>query len=203
LRHIRDITAEEAANWTFPTVAVTGNAFRHRFNHHQLQRFARLHNLPLFRWTNEIVKASPAMTAESMDALQDAIKSDFRFSQSFCYGAPITLNENLCPMATERGVSNGTMCTLHSISGTKQLDRAPFINAENPSAEEVWIKFPEWVVVATVHVFVQADFPGHLIPPESLTPDGRLLIFLKSKRGKRGKKWPVLEYLTHDNRLRR
>jgi hypothetical protein len=205
LRHIRDIPAEEAANWTFPTVAVTGNAFRHRFNEHQLQRFACMHNLPLFRWTNDIVKSSPAMTTESTDALRDANKSDFRFSQSFCFGAPITLNENLCPMATERGVSNGTKCTLHAISGSERMDRLPYIDAENPSAQDVWIKCPEWVVVATVDVFVQANFPGHPIPPESLTQDGRLLIFLKSKRGKskRGKNWPVLEYLTHDKRLRR
>ena len=83
------------------------------------------------------------------------------------------------------------------------MDRLPFMDAENPSAQDVWIQCPEWVVVATVDVFVQANFPGHPIPPESLTQDGRLLIFLKSTRGKQGKKWPVFEFLTHDNRLER
>ena len=83
------------------------------------------------------------------------------------------------------------------------MDRLPFMDAENPSAQDVWIQCPEWVVVATVDVFVQANFPGHPIPPESLTQDGRLLIFLKNKRSKQGKKWPVLEFLTHDKRLQR
>ena len=106
-------------------------------------------------------------------------------------------------MATEKGVSNGTKCTLHAISGSEPMDRRPFIDIVNPSAQDVWIKCPEWVVVATVDVFDQAKFPDHLIPAESLTQDGRLLIFLKSKRSKRGKKWPVFEYLTDDKRLRR
>jgi hypothetical protein len=105
-------------------------------------------------------------------------------------------------MATERGVSNGTKCTLHAISGSEPMHRVPHIDATNASAQDVWIKCPEWVVVATVDVFDQAKFTEHPIPAESLTQDGRLLIFLKSKRSKRGKKCPVLEYVI-DNRLKR
>ena len=189
LRHIRDISAAEAATWIFPTVAVTGNAFRERFNYHQLQRFSRIHALPLIRWTNEIVKASPT---SDKNVLIDRSKYDFRLSQSFCYGAPVTLNENISPMSTEKGVSNGTRCTFHCISGSSFPFRDTFIDVEN----DVWIDTPQWVVVATVDKF--SKFPG--IPPEALTEDGRLLVCLKNKRSKTK---ITLEVVTLDKRLQR
>jgi hypothetical protein len=55
LRHISDISADEAENWAFPTIATTGNAFRERLNHHQLSRFSRAHGMTLFKWPVKIV----------------------------------------------------------------------------------------------------------------------------------------------------
>ncbi len=123
----------------------------------------------------------------------DRSKYDFRLSQSFCYGAPVKLNENISPMSTEKGVSNGTRCTFHCISGSSFPFRDSLIDVEN----DVWIDTPQWVV-ATVDKFDLAKFLGIL--PEALTEDGRLLVCLKNKRSKTR---ITLEVVTLDKRLQK
>ena len=188
---ISDTSPEEAQAWAFPKIATPGNAFRMRLNNHQIQRFSRLHQLPLFKWRNTILGVAPAMTE---NVHEDLCKNDERFSQCFCYGAPVTLISNFKSSATEKGVSNGTRCTLHAISSENPVDQEPFINPDRPAAADVWIRCPTWVVLATVDKFDQAMFPGcETIPASALTEDGRLLIYMQSKPRKKLVTVDVLE----------
>jgi hypothetical protein len=101
---------------------------------------------------------------------------------------------NFKPNATEKGVSNGTKCTLHAISSENPVDQHPFIDAARPAAADVWIDRPKWVVLATVDKFDQAMFPDcEQIPAEALTSDGRLLIYMESRRLKKLVNVEVLE----------
>jgi hypothetical protein len=188
---ISNMLPDEAKEWAFPKIATPGNAFRMRLNNHQIQRHSHFHQLPLFKWSNTIKGVVPAMPEI---VHQDLLKNDPRFFQCFCYGAPVTLMSNFKSNATEKGVSNGTKCTLHAISCQNPVDQQPFINPDRPAAADVWIRCPKWVVLATVDKFEQAMFPGcEEIPAEALTSDGRLLIYLKSTRLKKVVKVAVLE----------
>ena len=190
-RSISDMSPEEANEWVFPKIATTGNAFRMRLNNHQIQRHSQLHQLPLFKWPNKIKEVAPAMPE---NVHLDLCKNDPRFFQCFCYGAPVTLTSNFRSNATEKGVSNGTKCTLHAIASENPVDQQPFIDLDRPAAADVWISCPKWIVLATVDKFDQAMFPGcEQIPAEALTSDGRLLIYLQSKRLKKLVQVDVLE----------
>ncbi len=73
----------------------------------------------------------------------------------------------------------------------------PCINPQDPSAGEVWVKKPKWLVLATVDVYDQANFPGNPIPVEALTSDGRLLICMTQQTRK-----VKIEVLRQDVRLK-
>ncbi len=75
----------------------------------------------------------------------------------------------------------------------------PCINPQDPSAGEVWVEKPKWLVLATVDVYDQANVPGNLIPVEALTSDGRLLICMKSSKLNKPVK---IEVLRQDVRLK-
>jgi hypothetical protein len=195
LRHISDISGDERNDWAFPTIATTGNAFRERLNQHQLSRFSCTHRLPLFKWPVKIMKACPSIPRFDHDVL---VKTDPRFFGAFCYGSPVTLTENIGRFATKKGVSNGTKCTMHAIWSKTTCE--PYINPQDPSAGDVWIERPKWLVLATVDKYDQANFPGNPIPVEALTSDGRLLICMKSSKLSKPVK---IEVLRQDARLQK
>jgi hypothetical protein len=195
-RHLDDNSADEVGDWAFPTIATTGNSFRQRLNQHQLSRFSRAHGMPLYKWPVKIQKSTPSIAKIEHDLL---LKTDPRFFGAFCFGAPVTLTENMGRFATKKGVSNGTKCTMHAI-WSKTFTNEPYVNPENPSADDVWIDRPKWLVLATLDVYDQAMFPGNPIPAEALTSDGRLLICMKNSKLNKPIK---IEVLGQDVRLRK
>jgi len=111
--------------WHDATIIVTDNMSRAMINLAQAKRFACRHGLPIIAWYHSLTKPTTHMfdqCAKQMgdDTSVDEVKN--RFPELLFYfvaGAPAVIKDNLSVM---RGITNGTSCTLKSITLSPQMD---------------------------------------------------------------------------------
>jgi ASC-1-like (ASCH) protein len=119
LHHIKVLTDEEASNdwrWFFAPVACGSNAQRHEINAAQAVRFAKRAGKPVIQWVHTFNRekfGNAKLTDEQRNSLY---VRDRRFSTYFVEGAPAYIKKNITADATMKGICNGTMCKMHSLT---------------------------------------------------------------------------------------
>ena len=134
----------EDSDFRFATVLVSSNAERHAVNRAQVRAFATANGQALFQF-------------EAND------KTTFLF----CAGAPAVLTTNVWP---ERGMANGTRCTLHSLSFeaadriARTQDHTPgtIITTPRPATINVQLANGDVVPIGEVRDDRQLSFPVEL-----------------------------------------
>ena len=150
------LTAEDVQrdpSWRNAPIITATNAVKHALTHERAPDVAKQLGVPLFRWRMDFANKQLASTIPA-EMLQRLHEHNPAMSAYFIAGAPGFLTHNI---RVERGVSNGTGITLHSLS---------FSAAQFPTADE------HTLFMADLHAKIAAAQPGQIIdlayPPYSV-----------------------------------
>lgn len=120
LDHVKTLTSEDVAedsSWNCATIIVSDNQSRCLINMAQARRFAIKHKKPIISWLHDVTQATQVVfdtCALQTDTTSTDLKREFpELTFYFVEGAPAVIKDNL---STTRGITNGTSCTLRSIT---------------------------------------------------------------------------------------
>jgi hypothetical protein len=152
----RDV--ETDPEWLFAPIAVTSHMERHALNAAQAVRFGKYFNLPVIRWRLKICGPKSILAGLSDAELAELADQEPGMWGYFVQGAPAMLTENI---NTSKGLVNGTMGTLHSLSLRNVDDTAALRRASAAAAGGVIITLPAPPVSVNVAVADRGGFPAH------------------------------------------
>jgi hypothetical protein len=121
---LKVLSVEEAARdpeWTFATIATTGNDVRAVLNSSQSSRWAAHYGLVKLRWRVPVQKWD-GMMPDPAD-IDDVARTDVRLWQEFLPGLEVALCKNISSDATIKGVANGRRCSLFGVSYASASDQ--------------------------------------------------------------------------------
>ena len=117
--------------WCEATIVVADNATRHAINKCRVKQMAILTNQPIIAWTHKLHKRTEAcfsaVAEEHGVSLKRVLSKHNELVFYFLHGAPAMLTENI---SVERRLTNGTICTLHSLT----------LDASLCDVEEEWLR---------------------------------------------------------------
>lgn len=133
LEHLKLLSQDDVEHdpeWLDAPVIVSENVTRHYVNKAQLVRDAQRTGQAVLTWRNALDPRSLSLFEHAASIHNQPVAALLeRFPETssfFLTGAPVMLRDNIM---TEKGISNGTVCFLHSITFDPSLGRAT-IDAE-------------------------------------------------------------------------
>jgi hypothetical protein len=121
---LKVLSADEVAQdpeWSFATIATTGNDVRAVINSSQSTRWAVHKSLVKMRWRTPIHKweGAPPDPAD----FENVAHTDVRLWQEFLPGLEVALNKNISSDATIKKVANGRRCCLYGVAYDSASDQ--------------------------------------------------------------------------------
>jgi hypothetical protein len=114
---LKVLSAEEVAcdpEWSFATIATTGNDVRAVINSYQSSRWVAHKGLVKLRWRTPVHNWD-GLPPDPHEADETA-RTDVRLWQEFVPGLEVSLCQNINAEVTSKGVANGRHCTLYGVT---------------------------------------------------------------------------------------
>jgi hypothetical protein len=114
---LKVLSAEEVAcdpEWSFATIATTGNDVRAVINSSQSSRWVAHKGLVKLRWRTPVNNWDGL--PPDPDEVDETARIDVRLWQEFVPGLEVSICQNISAEATFKGVANGRHCTLYGVS---------------------------------------------------------------------------------------
>ena len=130
LHRISPLDLQKDAAWRFAPVGVLSHVERDYINLFQLRAFAKMFNLPIFRWRRDLVDDSSVLQKSVLDELYNHEPNLWSY---FVEGAPVLLLETI---SSVRMLVNGSPGLLDSINTTNAADAALIEDGYNTGYSE-------------------------------------------------------------------